>query len=40
MAVAIPDDKLTFGGAVGAVVLGLLIWNGISLLLTLLLSAL
>lgn len=40
VAVAIPDDKLTFGGAVGAVILGLLIWNGISLLLTLLLSAL
>lgn len=39
VAVAIPDDKLTFGGVVGAVILGLLIWNGISLLLALLLSA-
>ena len=40
VSVAIPDDKLTFGGAVGAVILGLLIWNGIWLLITLLLSAL
>ena len=37
--VAIPDDKLTFVSVVGAVILGLLIWNGISLLITLLLSA-
>lgn len=36
--VAIPDDKLTFVSVVGAVILGLLIWNGISLLITLLLS--
>lgn len=40
VAVAIPDNKLTFGSVLCAVILGLLIWNGISLLITLLLSAL
>lgn len=38
VAVALPDDRLTFGGAVGAVILGLLICNCIAFLLHLLLS--